>query len=167
MNVLNLYVGESEREHIDICGTLVVADNGDTYIIPTVNIVTDAEPEKTPSYPAPFDSGHFEPDREMLIGKAVKVIPSTVRPNGLPPERESMADFNCPVCCAGIPFDALNEDVRNAPRYCSNCGCAFAWKEFFEIEPWAEWFDAGIFAPNTDEHFRLPYNPRERQTKQG
>lgn len=83
MNTLNLFVGESEREH-------------------------------------------FELDQKVLIGKAVKVIPGIVRPNGLPPERESLADFNCPVCGSGITFDALNEDVRKAPRCCPNCGCAFA-----------------------------------------
>lgn len=151
MNAANLYCGETEREHHVVCGTLVVADSGDTYIIPTVNAISEATPEKAPPYPAPFSNDHFEPDKEVLIGKAVKVIPGSVRPNGLPPVRESLADFNCPVCDSGISFDALNEDVRNAPRYCPNCGCAFAWRDYFQIDPWEDWFDGGVRAPNTKE----------------
>lgn len=45
------------------------------------------------------------------------------------PATESLADRNCPVCGAGIPWDALNDSIREAPRFCQHCGQAFDWSK--------------------------------------
>ena len=38
------------------------------------------------------------------------------------PIDESFADKLCPICGAYINFDALNDRVERAPKYCSECG---------------------------------------------
>lgn len=45
------------------------------------------------------------------------------------PIRESLADRACPACDAYIPFDALNDDIADAPNFCKNCGQALDWEE--------------------------------------
>lgn len=45
------------------------------------------------------------------------------------PFRESLADRNCPVCGAYIPYDALNDGIEEAPLFCDNCGQALEWEE--------------------------------------
>lgn len=45
------------------------------------------------------------------------------------PIRESLADRSCPVCEAYITFDALNENIEDAPYYCKHCGQALEWEE--------------------------------------
>lgn len=44
------------------------------------------------------------------------------------PYAESLADRNCPVCGAGIHWDALNDPMKEAPKFCSNCGQRFDWR---------------------------------------
>lgn len=48
---------------------------------------------------------------------------------GKPPVAESLADRNCPVCGSGIPWDALNDSIEDAPRFCQHCGQAFDWSQ--------------------------------------
>lgn len=43
------------------------------------------------------------------------------------PHWESLADFNCAECGAYINYDALNERIEHAPRYCSHCGQRIDW----------------------------------------
>lgn len=45
------------------------------------------------------------------------------------PEKESLADRNCPVCGAGINWDALNDPLEYAPDFCTACGQRFDWGE--------------------------------------
>lgn len=45
------------------------------------------------------------------------------------PERESLADRNCPVCGAGIHWDALNDPIKDAPAFCCHCGQRFDWSK--------------------------------------
>lgn len=45
------------------------------------------------------------------------------------PIRESLADRSCPVCDAYIPFDALNDNIEDAPKFCKNCGQALDWED--------------------------------------
>lgn len=47
------------------------------------------------------------------------------------PFKESLADRNCPVCGCGIAFDALNDDPKNIPLFCPNCGQALDWSVEF------------------------------------
>lgn len=52
------------------------------------------------------------------------------------PYKESLADRNCPVCGAGIHWDALNDSIKDAPLFCSACGQRFDWTtepKFFEF----------------------------------
>ena len=46
---------------------------------------------------------------------------------GKVPVTESLADRNCPTCGADIPWDALNDSISDAPRFCQHCGQAFDW----------------------------------------
>ena len=45
---------------------------------------------------------------------------------------ESMADRGCPNCDAYIPFDALNDRIEDAPKFCRECGQALDWSECIE-----------------------------------
>ena len=45
------------------------------------------------------------------------------------PIRESLADRACPNCDAYIPFDALNDDIADAPKFCKDCGQSLDWEE--------------------------------------
>jgi DNA repair exonuclease SbcCD ATPase subunit len=45
------------------------------------------------------------------------------------PIKESLADRGCPVCGAYISYDALNEDIKEAPKFCTECGCKFDWSD--------------------------------------
>lgn len=44
------------------------------------------------------------------------------------PVKESLADRACPACDAYISFDALNDNIEDAPKFCKNCGQAFDWE---------------------------------------
>lgn len=44
------------------------------------------------------------------------------------PSKESLADYGCPVCGAYINFDGLNGKPEHAPKYCSECGQRFDWR---------------------------------------
>ena len=44
------------------------------------------------------------------------------------PIRDSLADRACPVCDAYIPFDALNDRLSDAPKFCKHCGQALDWE---------------------------------------
>ena len=43
------------------------------------------------------------------------------------PIHESLADRACPVCDSYIPFDALNDNITDAPNFCKHCGQALDW----------------------------------------
>lgn len=43
------------------------------------------------------------------------------------PVKDSLADRGCPHCNAYINWDALNEPVKDAPKFCKNCGQEFDW----------------------------------------
>ena len=58
--------------------------------------------------------------REMIAELREKQAPKK-------PRFEGLADRLCPVCGAYIPFDALNDDVSEAPNFCDCCGQAFDW----------------------------------------
>lgn len=45
------------------------------------------------------------------------------------PQKESLANYNCPTCGAHINFDALNGKPEHAPKYCSECGQRLDWRE--------------------------------------
>lgn len=45
------------------------------------------------------------------------------------PIRDSLADRACPVCDAYIPFDALNDRIEDAPKFCKECGQALDWSD--------------------------------------
>lgn len=45
------------------------------------------------------------------------------------PEKESLADRNCPACGAGINWDGLNDPMEYAPDFCTACGQRFDWDE--------------------------------------
>lgn len=45
------------------------------------------------------------------------------------PFKESLADYGCASCGAYINFDALNEEIEDAPKYCSECGQKLDWSE--------------------------------------
>ena len=47
--------------------------------------------------------------------------------NAVKPFDESKQDKLCPKCGAGIIFDALNDPIEEAPKYCRNCGQKFDW----------------------------------------
>lgn len=66
--------------------------------------------------------------RENAAIKA-KLEPLADRNTPKVPEIESLADRNCPVCGAGIPWDALNDSINDAPPFCQNCGQAFDWSK--------------------------------------
>lgn len=46
------------------------------------------------------------------------------------PNDESLADRSCPACDAYIPFDALNDNIEDAPNFCKNCGQALDWSDY-------------------------------------
>lgn len=48
------------------------------------------------------------------------------------PMYEGLADRLCPVCRAYIPFDALNDDISEAPNFCDCCGQKFDWSRSAE-----------------------------------
>lgn len=52
------------------------------------------------------------------------------------PEKESLADRNCPACGAGISWDALNDPMREAPAFCNRCGQRFDWSKESKYEEW-------------------------------
>lgn len=43
------------------------------------------------------------------------------------PFKESRADYLCPECYNYLPFDALNEDIEEAPEICAHCGQHIFW----------------------------------------
>lgn len=43
------------------------------------------------------------------------------------PIDESLVYKLCPTCEAYLNFDALNDPVKYAPKYCSNCGQRIDW----------------------------------------
>lgn len=45
------------------------------------------------------------------------------------PIHDSLADRACPVCDAYIPFDALNDRIEDAPKFCKECGQALDWSD--------------------------------------
>ena len=45
------------------------------------------------------------------------------------PLKESLADRFCACCGSYINFDALNEKIEDAPKYCSECGQRLDWSE--------------------------------------
>ena len=45
------------------------------------------------------------------------------------PIHDSLADRSCPVCDAYIPFDALNDRIADAPKFCKECGQALDWSD--------------------------------------
>ena len=46
------------------------------------------------------------------------------------PVKDSLADWDCPYCGAYLPFDALNDRIQHAPKFCKNCGQAIDWSDF-------------------------------------
>ena len=48
------------------------------------------------------------------------------------PIKESLADYLCPICLNYLSFDALNDDITTAPKFCEDCGQAIDWNE--EVE---------------------------------
>lgn len=48
---------------------------------------------------------------------------------GIKPFKESLADRLCGKCGCYINYDALNESVENAPKYCVECGTKILWEE--------------------------------------
>ena len=44
------------------------------------------------------------------------------------PNHDSLADRSCPACDAYILFDALNDDIVDAPKHCKCCGQALDWE---------------------------------------
>ena len=52
---------------------------------------------------------------EELVDRATEVKPF----------KESLADYMCPMCGAGLNFDALNDPIERAPKFCCNCGQKF------------------------------------------
>lgn len=55
--------------------------------------------------------------------------------NGIKPFAENKQDYICPVCRAGINFDALNGFIEDAPKHCLNCGQRFDWSGVKNNEP--------------------------------
>ena len=54
-----------------------------------------------------------------LVDRAIEVEPF----------KESLADYMCPMCGAGLSFDALNDPIEYAPKFCSNCGQKLDWSK--------------------------------------
>lgn len=46
------------------------------------------------------------------------------------PQKDSLADWDCPYCGAYLPFDALNDSIEYAPKFCKHCGQAIDWSDF-------------------------------------
>lgn len=46
------------------------------------------------------------------------------------PLNESRQDKLCPMCGAYLVYDVLNQQVEEAPNYCSNCGQRIDWSDF-------------------------------------
>lgn len=59
---------------------------------------------------------------QLAVDALEKLIPRK-------PICESLADRSCPACDAYIPFDALNDNIEDAPKYCKNCGQALDWSD--------------------------------------
>ena len=59
-------------------------------------------------------------NKEAIMAALSKQIPKK-------PIRDSLADRACPACYAYIPFDALNDDIADAPKFCKECGQALDW----------------------------------------
>lgn len=45
------------------------------------------------------------------------------------PFAENKQNYICPKCMAGINFDALNDNIENAPKFCTQCGQKFDFEE--------------------------------------
>ena len=43
------------------------------------------------------------------------------------PFRESLADYLCPSCRGYLPYDALNQPIKEATEFCSCCGQHIYW----------------------------------------
>ena len=56
---------------------------------------------------------------------------------GKTPIKDKLAERSCPRCFAYIPFDALNDPISYAPKFCNQCGQAFDWQE--EEDSRLEW----------------------------
>lgn len=44
------------------------------------------------------------------------------------PLKESLAERGCPRCNGYLNFDTLNDNLKWAPKYCSNCGQKIDWE---------------------------------------
>lgn len=53
-----------------------------------------------------------------------------VRNTPTKPQKDSLADWDCPYCGAYLPFDALNDPIDDAPRFCKQCGQSIDWSDF-------------------------------------
>ena len=65
-------------------------------------------------------------DMEGVLGKAADALENKIPKK---PIRDSLADRACPSCDAYIPFDALNDDIADAPKFCKECGQALDWED--------------------------------------
>ena len=76
-----------------------------------------------------------ETDRKMIrINKEYNALQFVrgllVRNTPTKPQKDSLADWDCPYCGAYLPYDALNDPIEDAPKFCKNCGQAIDWSEF-------------------------------------
>ena len=70
-------------------------------------------------------------EEDMIANKeraqvAIDAIKKQIPKKPIP---ESLADRACPVRDAYIQYDALNDNIEDAPKFCKNCGQALDWKE--------------------------------------
>ena len=78
-----------------------------------------------------------EPRAVLITESLEKAIEALEKQVPKKPRNEGLADRLCPVCNAYIPYDALNDDVSEAPNYCDCCGQAFDWRK--SVEDGEDW----------------------------
>ena len=72
----------------------------------------------------------YKNDHIEDVYKDLEILGELVdRATEVEPFKESLADYMCPMCGAGLSFDALNDPIEYAPNFCSNCGKKLDWSK--------------------------------------
>lgn len=71
------------------------------------------------------NSGFY--DKDLIVLK--ETLSKLFAP--IKPFAESKQSYICPKCMAGINFDALNDNIENAPKFCTQCGQRFDFEEIY------------------------------------
>lgn len=97
-------------------------DDWKKYLESEVSGMTNEEAIKTIKHGCIYRDARGGAALEIAVDALEKQIPKK-------PLHESLADRLCPICQSYIPFDTLNDNVEEAPKFCPHCGQKLDWSD--------------------------------------